>query len=189
MEASGVGVVGEKRRARGWCVGVGIGRSGVELRGFREHVLDDARDGELGLQPPEDAEAGGGVGARAGAAAVAVVSRVGATVRSDGTGPVELREHGGGHSDIGATVEELVDAAAEMGRPSYRDGEVADGRAAALCEDGVDDLLSVSDGMGVVVGVEVGEIADEELVIEAELGCQGLDEVVVGVDAAREDES
>ena len=49
MEASGVGVVRKKRRARGWWVGVGIKRSSVELGGFREDVLDDAGDGQLGL--------------------------------------------------------------------------------------------------------------------------------------------
>ena len=49
MEESGVSVVGKERRARGWWVGVGIGRSSVELCGFREDVLDDAGDGQLGL--------------------------------------------------------------------------------------------------------------------------------------------
>jgi len=113
---------------------------------------------------------------------------VGASGGSNGAGPFELREHGGGDSDVGAAVEQVVDAAAEVGRPSDGDGEVADGGATALGDDGVDDLLGVSDGVGVVVGFQVGQIANEVLVVEAELGREGLDQVVIRVDAARQDE-
>ncbi len=136
----------------------------------------------------EDAVANGGGGARAGSAAAVVVFRMGASGGADGAGPFELGEHGGGDSDVGAAVEKVVHAAAEVGRPSDGDGEVADGRTTALGDDGVDDFLGVGGGVGVVVGVQVGQIADEVLVVEAELGREGLDQVVIRVDATRQDE-
>jgi hypothetical protein len=49
--------------------------------------------------------------------------------------------------------------------------------------------LSVSDGLRRVVGVEIGEIADEILVGDAELSGERLDEVVVVMKAAGQDES
>jgi hypothetical protein len=152
-------------------------------------VLDEARDGQLGLEMAEDAVADGSVGARPATSRARVAFGVRSMLGSDRTGAVELREHGRGHSDVGTAVEELVDGAAEVVGPGDRDGEIAHGRAPTPCEDGVDDLLGVSDGVGVVVGVEVGEIAHEVLVVETELGRQRLDQMVVGMDAARQNES
>jgi hypothetical protein len=55
MEAGGVGVVGEDRRACGWCVLVRVACLGVELGDVWEDVLDDARDVEIGFQASQDA--------------------------------------------------------------------------------------------------------------------------------------
>ncbi|HVV52347.1 MAG TPA: hypothetical protein VHO06_21950 [Polyangia bacterium] len=151
-------------------------------------MLDDARDGQLGLEMAEDAVPDGGVDAWPATSRARVALGVRSMPGPDRTGAVELRKHGSGHSNIGAAVEELVDRAAEVAGPGYWDREVAHGRASSLSEDGVDDLLGVGDGVGVVVGVQVGEIADEVLVVETELGRERLDQVVVGMDAARQDE-
>jgi hypothetical protein len=63
-------------------------------------------------------------------------------------------------------------------------GEVADGRSATLRDDGVDELVCLHHRVGVVVGVDAREVADEVLVGDGELHGEGLDHVVVEADTA-----
>src|ERR1700690_2089771 len=83
----------------------------------------------------------------------------------------------------------VVGCAAETRRPGDGHGHEADGWTVALGDDGVDDSVSVSDGLRRVVGVEIGEIADEILVGDTELSGERFDEVIVVVKAAGQDES
>jgi hypothetical protein len=115
-----------------------------------------------------------------------VVSTV--VIGGDGAGTLVLGEDSGGDADVDATVEEIICDSAEARRPANRDGYVTNGRAAALGDDGIDDLVGLGDRVGAVVGVERGEVADEVLVAEAHLHGDGLDEVVVVVDAVGEDQ-
>ena len=98
-------------------------------------------------------------------------------------------QHRGGDRDVGAAVKKVIGGAAETRRPSDGHGHEADGWTVALGDDGVDDSVSVSDGLRRVVGVEIGEIADEILVGDAELSGERFDEVIVVVKAAGQDES
>jgi hypothetical protein len=67
-------------------------------------------------------------------------------------------------------------------------GHVADGRSTALCSQLVHDPDRRGDGAGAIVGVEVGQISDEELVRDAQLGDKRRDQPVVEMQAAREDQ-
>jgi hypothetical protein len=53
----------------------------------------------------------------------------------------------------------VVGGAAKTRRPGDGHGHETDGRTVILVDDGVDDLVSVSDGLRRVVGVEVGASA------------------------------
>jgi hypothetical protein len=97
-------------------------------------------------------------------------------------------KHRGGDSDVHATVEEVIDRATEAWRPGDRDGQVADGGPAALGEHVIDDLTCFGYRVGSVVRVEVREIADEVLIPDAELRSERVDQVVVEVNATRENE-
>ena len=97
-------------------------------------------------------------------------------------------EHGGADGDVGATVEEVVRLAAEASGPVERDGHVTDGGPAAYGLDGVDEPESVGGSSGGVVGVERREVGDEVLVADAQLVRERLDERIVKVNAAGEDE-
>jgi hypothetical protein len=149
-------------------------------------VLGDAGDVEVDFEAAEDAVSKGRrrLWARAPGWSVLGMPVVGA----DGAGVVVLGEHSRGDPDVDATVEEVVVGSAEAGSPGDWNREVADRWPATTREDRVDYLVGLGDGVSGVVGVESREVAYEVLVVEAQLGREAFDEVVVEVNAAREDE-
>ena len=150
-------------------------------------MLGHSGDIEIDLESTKDAVA---MGARRDGPRTSPPSplRTMSAVRPNAASVVVLGEHGGRDADVHAAVEEIVRGATEAGGPGDGDREVADGWSAALGDDLVDDLAGLGDGVSVVVGVQGREIADEVLVGHAELHGEGLDQVIVEVDAARQDE-
>ena len=107
---------------------------------------------------------------------------------TSGTSSFVLGEHGGADADVDAPVEQIIDRAAKPGGPSNGDRHVAGGRAPPARGDLIDDAAGFICGARSLERVELGKVAHEILVRVAQLGRKRLDEVVVVVNAAGEDE-
>jgi hypothetical protein len=102
---------------------------------------------------------------------------------------VEVGQHRRADADVRATVEKVFGRSTKARGPIEGNGHETDCRATASRLDRVRDPHGLRGRFGGVVRIEIRQVPDEELIGHAHAIGQSLNEVVVGVKAAGEDES
>jgi hypothetical protein len=98
------------------------------------------------------------------------------------------RHHRGPDRDVRAGVEQICGRSVESGRPGDRNGHQAQRRPATLLRNRCCELQHFLSRRQIVVGRQGDVVAEEERVGIRHLADERLDETVVGVEAAGEDD-
>jgi hypothetical protein len=114
--------------------------------------------------------------------------RPGSGMTRRGAVPGVARHYGGANGDVGACVEEVLGPPVEASCPGHRDSHQPEGGPASFRRCGVRDAQGLIDCAEMVMRVERDEISHEQRVAVGDLADERLDELVVRMEAAGQEQ-